>query len=107
MVMWECDYPHSDTLWPECPEYLVAGFKDLNLSKQSIDKVTHLNAMREFSYDPFSVLGRGNCTVGALRQKASGVDTRPLVGLGGAKPVLDDNRHRVTSGDITRMFAQT
>jgi predicted TIM-barrel fold metal-dependent hydrolase len=107
MVMWECDYPHSDTLWPQCPEYLVAGFKDLSLSKQSIDKVTHLNAMREFSYDPFSVLGRGNCTVGALRQKATGVDTRPLVGLGGARPILDDNRHRVTSGDITRMFAQT
>ena len=32
-----------------------------------IDKITHLNAMRIFGYDPFSVRPREQCTVGALR----------------------------------------
>ena len=40
-----------------------------------IDKVTHLNAMRVFDYDPFSILGgRDKCTVGALRAQAADVD---------------------------------
>ena len=30
--------------------------------------------MRLFSYDPFSTLGRENCTVGALRASAEGWD---------------------------------
>ena len=45
------------------------------MSDDDIDQVTHLNAMKHFSYDPFSVLGgRENCTVGALRAKAAGHD---------------------------------
>jgi hypothetical protein len=41
------------------------------VSDADIDRVTHLNAMKQFSYDPFSQLGgRANCTVGALRANA-------------------------------------
>jgi len=40
-----------------------------------IDKITHLNAMRHFRYDPFSVRPREKCTVEALRAEASDVDT--------------------------------
>ena len=40
-----------------------------------IDKITHLNAMRHFRYDPFSVRPRETCTVGALRAEAADVDT--------------------------------
>lgn len=101
MVTYECDYPHSDCTWPESPEGLWDDVKDL--PKATIDKITHLNAMREFSYDPFSILGRENCTVGALRQQALHVDTLPR-GMGGAKPAGQGERV-VTSGDINRMFA--
>jgi hypothetical protein len=40
-----------------------------------IDKITHLNAMRHFQFDPFSVRPREQCTVGSLRAEASDVDT--------------------------------
>src|SRR5690606_30877824 len=69
MVTWESDYPHSDCTWPESHETVWAGLK--HLTRQQIDKVTHLNAMREFSYDPFSILGRENCTDAALRAKST------------------------------------
>ncbi len=102
MVTWECDFPHSDSTWPDSPEYLWRSLRDL--SRSQIDKITHLNAMREFSYDPFSLLGRENCTVGALREKAIHITTTPTQGLGGAKPLAGTARP-ITSGDINRMFA--
>ena len=41
----------------------------------NLNRITHLNAMRVFDYDPFTVLGgRDKCTVGALRAQASDVD---------------------------------
>lgn len=101
MVMWESDYPHSDCTWPNSPEVLWNDVQ--HLDKAMIDKITHLNAMREFSYDPFSVLDRKNCTVGALRSQAGHVNTAPALGLGGAKPEVEGKRP-VTSGDINRMF---
>lgn len=108
MVSWECDYPHSDTVWPNCPEYLWASVN--GMPRQTIDKITHLNAMREYSYDPFALLGRENCTVGALRAKATHVDVEPRHNLGGLRPEAADAvgtaRRPVTSGDITKMFAR-
>ena len=50
-------------------------------SDDDIDRITHLNAMRHFSYDPFTSLGgRENCTVGALRAEAAGHDVVDPVG---------------------------
>src|SRR3546814_10011867 len=49
MVAYECDYPHSDTVWPNVPEYLWASVNGLD--KGTIDKITHLNEMREYSFD--------------------------------------------------------
>ena len=43
-------------------------------SDDDVDKISHANAMRLFSYDPFSTLGKENCTVGALREQAQGWD---------------------------------
>ncbi len=72
-VMWECDYPHSDSDWPFSPE-AVADHLD-GVSDEDIDKITHRNAMTQFHYDPFSVLGgRADCTVGALRARAKDHD---------------------------------
>jgi predicted TIM-barrel fold metal-dependent hydrolase len=73
MVTWECDYPHSDSNWPESPEVFAQSMD--GVSDEDTDKITHLNAMRHFNYDPFTVLGgRENCTVGALRQSVQGHD---------------------------------
>ena len=72
-ITWECDYPHSDSTWPHSPE---AAMKYLaEVADEEIDKITHLNAMRHFHYDPFVVRPREKCTVGALRAEASTVDT--------------------------------
>ena len=73
----EIDYPHSDTTWPRAPETLLGEFEGAGLTDAEIDAVTHLNAMRDFHYDPFSVLPREKCTVGALRAEAIGVDVEP------------------------------
>lgn len=105
-ICYECDYPHSDTVWPEVPEYLMKSF--VGVPDDEINKMTHLNAMRLYKFDPFSILGRENCTVGALRAlaQAKGVDTSP-VSQGGPAPLAEGEARRiVTSGDVMRMFAE-
>src|SRR5207302_6864446 len=73
----EIDYPHSDTTWPRAPETLMAEFEGAGLRDEEIDAITYLNAMREFRFDPFAVRPREQCTVGALRAEAIGVDVTP------------------------------
>ena len=75
-IHWECDYPHSDTTWPNAPEMAMkylAGLPDAD-----IDRITHLNAIRNFSYDPFAHIPREQATVGALRAQATDVVTTPV-----------------------------
>ncbi len=72
MVCWECDYPHSDSTWPRSPETVSQSLA--GLSDGQIDKITHGNAMRLFSFDPFATRPRSECTVGALRASAVGHD---------------------------------
>jgi predicted TIM-barrel fold metal-dependent hydrolase len=72
MITWECDYPHSDSTWPESPELLARTL--VGVPDDEIDKMTHGNAMRLFQYDPFAHRPREKCTVGALRAEAAGVD---------------------------------
>jgi predicted TIM-barrel fold metal-dependent hydrolase len=73
MITWECDYPHSDSTWPESPERLAESL--VGVPDDEVAAITHRNAMRIFSYDPFSVLDPAECTVGALRDRAADVDT--------------------------------
>jgi predicted TIM-barrel fold metal-dependent hydrolase len=108
MVCYECDYPHSDTVWPNVPEYLWASVNAMESA--TIDKITHGNVMREYSFDAFALNGgRENCTVAHLRELGKDVDVSPRVGLGGLKTASMDAigaaRRPVTSGDIERMFA--
>lgn len=102
MIMYECDYPHSDSLWPGAPEALWSSIK--HLPEAVIAKITHGNAMREFRYDPISLLGRENCTVGALRARAGHIDTRAVAGLGGVNPSNAQGR-QVTAGEVAKLFA--
>jgi predicted TIM-barrel fold metal-dependent hydrolase len=71
-ITWELDYPHSDSTWPAGPEALAEHFG--GVSDEEIAKMTHLNAMRIFSYDPFAHVQKEQATVGALRAQATGVD---------------------------------
>jgi predicted TIM-barrel fold metal-dependent hydrolase len=100
-ICWEADYPHSDATWPNSPEHLWRSI--WALPSGDINKITHLNAMRAFHYDPVSIFGRDNCTVGALRDRSQHVDTRP-VSRGGLNPAAD-TRKPVTSADIKKILA--
>jgi len=105
MVAYECDYPHSDSLWPHAPERLWETVK--HLTEAQIHKITHRNAMRWFKFDPFKFHKREELTVGALRARAAAnkVDTTP-VSSGGAKPLAEGEEGRVvTSGDLMKMYA--
>jgi predicted TIM-barrel fold metal-dependent hydrolase len=105
MVSYECDYPHSDCLWPNVPEHLWESVK--HLTDAQIDKITHRNAARFFNFDPFKHQKREELNVAALRAKAAadGVDTTPR-SSGGAKPLAEGEAvRRITSGDLMKMFA--
>ena len=77
-LCWESDYPHSDTNWPFAPEDVMEtmGF----LSDEQIDKITHLNAMKAYSFDPFRYVPREQATAGYLRSQATDVDVVTRVG---------------------------
>jgi len=77
-IAWECDYPHSDSSWPSAPEELATVAADV--PDDELDKITHLNAMRWYSYDPFAHIPKEQATVAALRAKAAGhdVEIRPF-----------------------------
>jgi hypothetical protein len=73
-IAWEADYPHSDSMWPTAPEELGAVFADVAVPDDEVRKITHENAMRWYSFDPFAHVPAEEATVGALRRKAAGHD---------------------------------
>jgi predicted TIM-barrel fold metal-dependent hydrolase len=73
-IAWEADYPHSDSMWPSAPEELASEFATYSVPDPDIAKMTHENAMRWFSFDPFSHMAKEEATVGALRRQAMGHD---------------------------------
>ncbi|MBV1900195.1 MAG: amidohydrolase [Kordiimonadaceae bacterium] len=100
-ITWECDYPHSDSQWPNAPEKLWESIQ--TLPDNEIDKITHGNAMRDFKLNSFDILGRENCTVEALRAKATHVDTTPISFGEGAAPNEDGEARLITATDIKRI----
>ena len=103
--MYEVDYPHSDTPWPHAPEVLWKSVG--HLTDSQIDKITHLNAMREFKFTPFKAHTRADLNVAALRAKAKakGVDTS-IKSQSGERPADLGERRPVTSGDVVAMFSR-
>jgi predicted TIM-barrel fold metal-dependent hydrolase len=73
-IAWECDYPHSDSSWPKAPDELAAVLAAADVPDDEVDKITHRNAMRWYSFDPFAHRPRERCTVGALRAEAGDWD---------------------------------
>jgi len=75
IIAFETDYPHSDSLWPDAPEYLLEQCQGAGMSDEDIDKVSWKNVARFCSYDPFAVIPKEQATVGALRALSPDVDT--------------------------------
>ncbi len=73
-MAWEADYPHSDSMWPNAPEQLSAQMSRYAVPDDEIAKMTHLNAMRWYNFDPFAHIPRQHATVGALRASVVGHD---------------------------------
>ena len=73
-IAWEADYPHSDSMWPSAPEQLWDVLSHNNAPDSDINKMTHENALRWYSFEPFGHMSREQATVGALRQAAEGHD---------------------------------
>jgi len=73
-ICWECDYPHSDSLWPNAPEALHEAFTRHAVPDADINKITYENAMRWYQFDPFTHVPKEQATVGALRAAAAGHD---------------------------------
>jgi predicted TIM-barrel fold metal-dependent hydrolase len=77
-IAWEADYPHSDSMWPTAPEELAKEFVAYAVPDSDIDKITYENAMRWFSFDPFTHIAQADATVGALRARAVGHDVSTM-----------------------------
>ncbi|MDX1747159.1 MAG: amidohydrolase family protein, partial [Halobacteriales archaeon] len=73
-ITWECDYPHSDSTWPQSPETVEKHFAEIDISDEDINKITYENALRVFNFDPFKHIPKEEATVGALREKGKDVD---------------------------------
>lgn len=72
-LVWECDYPHSDSTWPSSPEAVHSHIGSLTV--EQINKITHLNAMKHYHFDAFKGVDPADCTVAALRATATDVVT--------------------------------
>jgi predicted TIM-barrel fold metal-dependent hydrolase len=77
-VCWECDFPHSDSSWPNSPEVNEQQFSAL--SEEQVNQITHENAMRHYHFDPFARRPKDRCTAAALRAEVPDVDTVTHVG---------------------------
>ena len=73
-IAWEADYPHSDSMWPDAPEVLHEVFTRYGVTDDEANRITHQNAMRWYSFDPFAHIPKEQCTVGALRASVAGHD---------------------------------
>ena len=102
-IMWECDYPHSDTTWPRSPEILWESLE--GVPDDEIDLMTHGNAMRAFDWGFTERRPREKCTVGALRAEAKDVDLSLMRGVGGSA-AHEDGERIVTAGDIMQQLSE-
>ena len=78
-ILWECDYPHSDSTWPRAPERLMEYLE--GVPDAEIAKITHVNAMREFRLDSFRQIPKEKChrggAAGPIARRGSGGPEHP------------------------------
>jgi predicted TIM-barrel fold metal-dependent hydrolase len=75
IIAWECDYPHSDSIWPTAPEFVLNEMNSVGVPDDEINKITWENTCRFFGLDPFRHIAKSDATVGALRALSPDVDT--------------------------------
>ena len=75
IIAWECDYPHSDSIFPEAPEFLHAEMVDAGCSDEEMHKITWENTCRFFDLDPFQHIPREQASAASLRGLSPDVDT--------------------------------
>jgi predicted TIM-barrel fold metal-dependent hydrolase len=104
-ISWECDYPHSDSTWPQSPETLMKALTAATLSDEEIHMITWKNACSFYGFNPFEVRSIEQCTVGALRAQADeeGVDVSPR--HYGSSPAR--GRERLDSRSVSRFLQQS
>lgn len=73
-IAWECDYPHSDSLWPGAPEVVYEELAAAGADAADINKITWENACKFFNWDAFEHIPQEQANVGTLRAKAADVD---------------------------------
>jgi len=95
MITWECDYPHSDSTWPHSPEMLSKALQASAVPDADVAKITHENAMRIFSFDPFAVRPPEQCTVGALRAEAAAASVDVSIKSHGTPPARPTSPIRI------------
>jgi predicted TIM-barrel fold metal-dependent hydrolase len=49
-IMWECDYPHTDTTWPDSQATAEQVFAAAGATADEIDAISHGNAERVFNW---------------------------------------------------------
>jgi predicted TIM-barrel fold metal-dependent hydrolase len=94
-ICWECDYPHSDSTWPRSPEVLWESMRDLPV--EDVNRITHANAMRHFSFDAFRHVSPEEATVASLRARASHVELT-------FQAPHRERRQRPARGDFTQVY---
>ncbi len=75
IIAWECDYPHSDSIWPNAPEFVLDEMNNAGVPDNEINKITWQNTTRFFGLEPFKHIAQADATVGALRAQSTDVDT--------------------------------
>jgi predicted TIM-barrel fold metal-dependent hydrolase len=75
IIAWECDYPHSDSIWPNAPEFVHAEMLGAGVPDDEVNLITYQNTTRFFGLDPFKHIAKEDATVGALRALSPDVDT--------------------------------
>ena len=61
-------------MWPGAPEELGAVFAENGVTDDEVAKITHENAMRWYSFDPFTHVPKEEATVARPAPPAAGHD---------------------------------
>ena len=100
-ITFESDYPHADSTWPHSPERLWKKHDFDSLTDEEINKITHLNAINWFGFDPFQHIKREDATVSALREQGKDVDMTLL--RGGSTLGKVDRSKVLTARDLAKL----
>ena len=49
-ILWECDYPHADTVWPRSQESVAGLFAEAGVSSEEGAAIAHGNAEKVFGW---------------------------------------------------------